>query len=850
MAMEEHKLILITRPIEDAESYAVELESEGFKTFTEPMLEVLARDFDVPDLSQYQGLIFTSANAVRIFAAASKERNIEAYCVGQNTTEQARDLGYNILHNAEGGGEELVDLLLKGGRNVLMEGSDTLLTGNNNVLTEESDVLKGHRNVGPNTDNVGPDNGPGPVGGQGDVRPKSGAENGSHKFPFLHVRGEHVAKPIDEMLETGGIKVDTLVVYRAEKVKSLSKTCIDKIRHNEIGAVTFFSKRTAENFLVLVEESQLTGALSHIKALCISGGVLECVQPYSWVDTYTASQPDRRGMLDLIKDVCVHAPEICEEIKIMSKTSQNAISNAESVIEKFGGIRPMASKMSVPVTTVQGWKKRNAIPGTRLDAILQAAKDHNVDLEDLLEKADAANENEQKKNDLAGPSRVVPEVRTPDIRANTPVKKDIRKGAGKGGDEPPVSLENSIEKQFAASEKKAVTRSTFISIGLVVVALAALAVLLWPKVEKVEQIETAVEAVKEEQSFMRGLIPGGLEERVATMQEQAKAAQESVALAVDAAKTISGDVLGEDVGSLQERVIRLETHVADLAGGSPQMVAMLQRAQAWQQSVPGQEQLGQTVSELTGLIAGMDGQMENFGGALGEAREQSAALGETFEDVPPEELKAAAMLLTLSKLRSSLYRDNESFDGDLQLLMNLVGEDNPELKASLERLAPHAQDGVLSPKSLSAEFRGLAGDVVVSSLKGEDISVQEKAKARFNDLLQVEKDGELVTGTDTQATVVRAQNLLETGDVAQAIAQVQTLEGPAFEAVGPWLKKAQATLLAQNVQGMATQTINLRAFGDKTVAAGKNILPGGGSKLIQDKETGINVLVPGQRILP
>ena len=40
------------------------------------------------------------------------------------------------------------------------------------------------------------------------------------------------------------------------------------------------------------------------------------------------------------------------------KFSQNLDSSlsVESVIKEFGGIRPMAAKLGIPVTTVQGWK--------------------------------------------------------------------------------------------------------------------------------------------------------------------------------------------------------------------------------------------------------------------------------------------------------------------------------------------------------------------------------------------------------------------------------------------------------------------------------------------------------------
>src|SRR5579859_4589619 len=43
------------------------------------------------------------------------------------------------------------------------------------------------------------------------------------------------------------------------------------------------------------------------------------------------------------------------------------------IIDRFGGIRPMATKLAVPVTTVQGWKKRGIIPQVRHADILAAA---------------------------------------------------------------------------------------------------------------------------------------------------------------------------------------------------------------------------------------------------------------------------------------------------------------------------------------------------------------------------------------------------------------------------------------------------------------------------------------------
>ena len=220
------------------------------------------------------------------------------------------------------------------------------------------------------------------------------------------------------------------------------------------------------------------------------------------------------------------------------------------------------------------------------------------------------------------------------------------------------------------------------------------------------------------------------------------------------------------------------------------------------------------------------------------------------KNVPTTDLKAAAMLLAMTQFRSSLNRDNEAFDGDLQVLMGLVGEDNPELAASLERLAPHADGGVLTPSGLTNEFKTIAGDAVVSSLKGEDVSVTDKAKARMNELFVVEKDGEVISGTETQAKVANAENMLEQGNIQEAMSIVQSIDGPAGAQLSGWLRKAQTTLMAQDIQKMLGQNINLQAFGQAGAAAGSaaditNAIQGavtGQSRLIQNEETGINIL--------
>jgi hypothetical protein len=55
--------------------------------------------------------------------------------------------------------------------------------------------------------------------------------------------------------------------------------------------------------------------------------------------------------------------------------------SVEAIVERFGGIRPMAAKLDVPVTTVQGWKERGAIPARRWPDIQLSAARHAISLD-------------------------------------------------------------------------------------------------------------------------------------------------------------------------------------------------------------------------------------------------------------------------------------------------------------------------------------------------------------------------------------------------------------------------------------------------------------------------------------
>lgn len=593
-----------------------------------------------------------------------------------------------------------------------------------------------------------------------------------------------------------------------------------------------------------------------------------------------------------------------------NKQNRDGIDNAEEVIQRFGGIRPMASKMDVPVTTVQGWKKRNVIPGNRIDEVLKAAQHNDVDLSGIAIKG-VANENGESsaragdkdqaatagsfkdevkqaseeqdkgainKHEKAVETALLREDGADEVQDSEKVSDVAGKTADDSADpKKTVSARHDVlMKEIKMAERMAVKKSVWVSTALVALALAGATVLLMPGQQKVaeldsktQQIGADVEAIKSgNASLFKGLIPEGLQANIEELQGQARQVQSTVAGLSSQVEGLAADVRSGNIDALAERVKAIETHIVGVTGVSPELIGFMDKIGTLKQSAAGQEQLRNSFGDLYALVTGLKGEEATEPGIQNEqvladvlksAQSEDDALGQTLDGVSQNDLKAAAMLLTLAQIRTSLNR-SEPFEEDLLLMQELLGgpEKNPELTESINRLAPKASDGVLTPDGLKGQFKDMAGDIVVASLKGEDVSIQEKAQARLNEIMQVEKDGELVTGTDTQATVARAQKMLDEGNIEGAIAELQGLEGEAAQTAQPFIDEAMMTMMAQKFQSQLTGTVmnNIGVSGldsmspdqvdFKALAAGlKNKVMKG--TIVRDEKSGFSILVPEKK---
>lgn len=472
------------------------------------------------------------------------------------------------------------------------------------------------------------------------------------------------------------------------------------------------------------------------------------------------------------------------------KTSSKPIENAEEVIRKFGGIRPMASKLGVPVTTVQGWKKRNTIPGDRVVEVLSGAQALDIDLSDVMRT-----NMYEKEEPFASISR-----NTDDTSASASGAPKKQKPEGASKDRIEVISAEDIRLEQSRNTKHYLWAALG---GASLIALFGYftfsAPALDPEVSE-SSTQTRLQALEAEVTGLNGrvddlgertsLLEGlGIEQRLQQVQSKT-------------------DQLGQAVGNYGQLFDQFTTQLtSDNPETTAQISALMERVTELSNNLQDGNSVREEIQSLAQLIRENDIEIEQLYKAYTDnAIRTEQKLQQMGGQVSQADLKAATMLIALTQLRRSFDRQT-SFEQDLALLRKLGGEEDQELQQAITRLMPYAQKGVLSIGGLQEQFKLLGGDIVSASLRGEDVSLKEKALARLNSIVSVKKDGEAVVATDTQKLVSQAQLELDKGNIQNALSILQQLDGEAAQAAQPFIENAHGTYLANQLESQLGRSL-------------------------------------------
>ncbi|MDB2545161.1 uroporphyrinogen-III synthase [Candidatus Pelagibacter bacterium] len=138
--------ILLTRPLEDCSEMIIEFKSLGHQVSHLPLLNIEKIDYEQINFSNYKGIIFTSANAVKYLDHKNIDKNLLCFCVGSATEKKARSAGFQNVIAAEGNVRNLKELILqnfdqKDGQLIYISG-ETISVDLDQQLTNEGYSVK------------------------------------------------------------------------------------------------------------------------------------------------------------------------------------------------------------------------------------------------------------------------------------------------------------------------------------------------------------------------------------------------------------------------------------------------------------------------------------------------------------------------------------------------------------------------------------------------------------------------------------------------------------------------------------------------------------------------------------
>ena len=500
--------------------------------------------------------------------------------------------------------------------------------------------------------------------------------------------------------------------------------------------------------------------------------------------------------------------------------------DAARIVEAFGGIRPMAKKLGVAVTTVQGWKERNAIPIRRLDELRAAAEREGIDLGAMADPAgdpvdngpvDSGSVDNENPAAAAGPVEAEPMRAEKVARAPSGVREAASAAAG-----PTVDA--------APAQPAGRNRTLFFGLGFA--GMLILGTLIgWvaagrgagqgPDRETVVALEQRIAAAEN--------VAAGAREAAAAAGAQTVVLAERLTAAEAAATALAGKV---DAGNDDATLKSLDNSVASLKADLQELrqsiaVARSDRRQADERlakMAADLADLGTSVADLrkaaaeaAGNSAGRAGEEAALRTAVGELSQKLAALSDRIATVEPNRLanaesalaalaarlsaaetrlnslkaggSATGIIVALSQLRAAAATGRPYRDA-LRVARKLAGG-NEAATAILEELEPAAASGAPVVPVLRREFDALSARLVTAAGQAPGEGWIDRTWNRLKSTVVVRRTGRNVAGDSIPALVAQTEIGLADGDLAGSIARIRKMPAAAQKIAAEWLAAAE-----------------------------------------------------------
>ena len=212
--------ILLTRPLEDCSEMILKFKSLGHQVSHLPLLTIEKMNYEKINFSDYGGIIFTSANAVKFLDFNKLDKNILCFCVGNITEKKARSTGFQNTIAAEGNVSNLKELILQ------------------NYETKNK--------------------------------------------PLLYISGEMISVNLDQQLSDEGYKVKRVINYKVNQNRTFDENFVEELKANIPDMVYVYSQNSASSFLNFIKIHQTENIWMNTNLMCIGEKTSSILNEIKW----------------------------------------------------------------------------------------------------------------------------------------------------------------------------------------------------------------------------------------------------------------------------------------------------------------------------------------------------------------------------------------------------------------------------------------------------------------------------------------------------------------------------------------------------------------------------------------
>jgi hypothetical protein len=274
-----------------------------------------------------------------------------------------------------------------------------------------------------------------------------------------------------------------------------------------------------------------------------------------------------------------------------------------------------------------------------------------------------------------------------------------------------------------------------------------------------------------------------------------------------------GDALQGALDKTNERLTALEEKVGQ--GSQDSDLAAVR--EAVQRVATAQSQLADRVAALDGklgerpaldpaALTALQESVEKLRADLAalDIRVGTVAAAESAAGERGDARNAGALLVALGQLREALA-GSAPFSDTLAGAAALA-KDRPDVKAALDRLSPVAAGGIPSLAVLRERFERIAG-TLANAEATRSAEWSDRILGAIRSALGARRVGAGAVEGGPEAAVATAEGALDSGDLAGAVAAVETLQGAAADTAKPWLEAARRRLDAEGALASASAAV-------------------------------------------